>query len=653
MRRWSLVCCVLATLLFATSVSAPAAPQPLRFQFPGYQLRVNPERLGLTVLRGEEPVLRTARDAFTFGDGAVATRVRSVHRGDRFIEIEADSTAGKTVLLRLEPKPDRVELRWSLPGEPAGERATHFELAASGHWYGGGETSEGKPQPFPWSAGKVDEPDFSPASYMMQEPYWYTSKSLGLYVRTPQPMRVRFDKGRANLAVTNTEAFTGTVFIERDRRAVYEDYIGEVGKVEKSDAKPFEYAKPGWNSWAQYYRNIDQRKVLDWTKQLREAGVDGHTIQLDDKWESNYGNLTFDQRTFPNPKAMVDRIHEQGYKFGVWTTFWVNLDSKNYAYARDHGYLVGAKNDPSKPCTVSWWNGKAGIIDLTNKQARDWYTGNLRGLMQRYGIDGFKFDTRFFDDSCAPAKGHTPRDYQRIGADMTDEFDQQGVGIRTHWGNQRYGFVTRAVDADASWDGLRTSLRRSMAISMNGYPFVETDMIGGSNSMPPPSGPLLVRWAQAAALMPLMYGSTSPVSTVDTTTGKPVRYPPETAKGYAEAVRLHEKLSGYIQRQVNESVRTGDPIMRPVFFDFAKDHRFDKVDDEWMLGPALLAAPMIEPGDQREVTLPEGLWYDPNTKRVLRGGTVLRGYSVPAERTPMFVRLGAPGSAELLRALRG
>ncbi|AHH99312.1 glycoside hydrolase family 31 protein [Kutzneria albida] len=617
---------------------------------PGYQLRISTARLGLTAQRGGEPLLRTAPDAFTYGAG-VATAVRSVQvRGDSVVA-EADSSTGRAVTLVLTPRADRFDLLWSVAGEPPGDRAAHFELAASGQWYGGGETSEGKEQPYPLSAGTVNEPEFSPASYMMQEPYFYTSKSIGLYVRTAQPMKVALAQGRADLTVTGANEFSSTVFVESSRRAVYEDYIGEVGKPAKSDATDEEYRRPLWNSWAQDYRDITQDKILQWAGELKAAGVAGHTIQLDDKWESNYGNMTFDATTFPDPKKMVDTIHGMGQKFGLWTTFWVNLDSKNYAYARDHGYLVRAKGDSTKPCTVTWWNGTAGIIDLANKAARDWYTGNLRALMSQYGVDGFKFDTRFFDDRCATSDGLTPQDYQRLGADMTDQFDQQGVGIRTHWGNQRYGFVIRAVDADTTWTGLRTSLRRSMAISANGYPFVETDMIGGSNSMPPPSREVLVRWAQAASLMPLMYSSTSPVRTVDTTTGKPVTYPADTARVYAQAVRTHEKLAPYLLDQVHTAVAEGTPIMRPVFFDFPADHRFDAVDDEWMLGPALLAAPMITEGSARDITLPEGLWYDPNRGQVLFGGRVLHDYPVPLDTTPMFVRLGAPGAVGLIGAL--
>ncbi|WP_279581913.1 TIM-barrel domain-containing protein [Fodinicola feengrottensis] len=329
-------------------------------------------------------------------------------------------------------------------------RTVSYQLSSAGHWYGGGETSEGAAQPYPLDAGQVSEPDFSPASYLMMEPYWYTSSSVGNYVRTASPMDVQINKsasGLGDFTIKSTDSYASTVFVESTPSAVYQDYVEVVGKPSKSDATPAEIAQPLWNSWAQFYTAIDQNKVLDWAGKLHAAGLGGHTIQLDDKWESNYGNLTFDPKTFPNPKAMSDQIHSMGYHFGLWTTLWINLDSANYAYAKDHGYLLAAAADSTKPCTVTWWNGTAGIIDLGKPAARDWYTGNLHQLMSTYGVDGFKFDTRFFDDSCAPAAGVQAGDYQRLGAEMADGFDLQGAGVRVHWGNQKYGFVIRAVDA--------------------------------------------------------------------------------------------------------------------------------------------------------------------------------------------------------------
>ncbi|KKD02044.1 TIM-barrel domain-containing protein, partial [Streptomyces sp. WM6386] len=130
---------------------------------------------------------------------------------------------------------------------------------------------------------------------------------------------------------------------------------------------------------------------------------------------SNYGNLTWDPKTFPDPKGLSQKIHDMGFDFGIWVTLWINLDSDNYQYAVDHDYLLKDAKDTSKPCEVTWWNGQAGIIDLANPDAKAWYEGNLKTLMDTYDIDGLKFDTRFFDEKCAPREGHQATDYQKLG----------------------------------------------------------------------------------------------------------------------------------------------------------------------------------------------------------------------------------------------
>ena len=647
---WGIVGILLAGATPAAAAQQASVLIPRSGDAPGYQLRITTARLGISVSRDGEQVLRTAPDAFTFA-GGVATRVRSVVKQGDTLVAEADSTAGKPVTLRLTPKADRFELSWSVGGETPGDRATHFDLATSGHWYGGGETSEGKTQPYPLSAGVVDEPEFSPASYMMQEPYFSTSKSVGVFVRTAQPMKVALANGRADLAVTGSAEFSGTVFVESSRRAVYDDYIGEVGKPQKSDATDAEYASPLWNSWAQYYRNIDQDKVVAWARDLKAAHVAGHTVQLDDKWESNYGNLTFDAKTFPDPKKLVDDIHGMGQKFGLWTTFWINLDSANYAYARDHGYLLRAKTG-AEPCTVKWWNGTAGIIDLGNPQARDWYTGNLRALMANYGVDGFKFDTRFFDDSCATSNGLTPQDYQRLGARHDRRVRPAGrrhphalghpaLRLRDPGGGRGH-HLGRPPHVRPPGLG---HLHRRLPLRRDGH----DRRLQQRTAAHPGSAGALGAGGVADAADVLLDVAGGHRRHHDRAAGD--LRPAGTAERYADAVRTHAKLAGYLKTQVNQAVADGTPIMRPVFFDFPRDHRFDTIDDEWLLGPALLAAPMISAGTSRDVVLPAGLWFDPHTKRVELGGRTLHGYAAPLDVTPMFVRLGAPGAAGLVAAL--
>ncbi|MDX2521190.1 glycoside hydrolase family 31 protein [Streptomyces stelliscabiei] len=648
------------------TLSVPAAGKA-----PGYTVDVSTDGdLTLTTGRAGAPVLATAggdTGGLRFRSGGAwqhATDVTAWSWKNGVLTLTADTTLdGAGIEARLTPAADRYQLDWNVEGVEPDRLGLAYDLASAGHWYGHGEaeTPQGGPgtdQPWPLDSGEVEHPAFSPASYHMIDPFWYTSSSTGLRVDTGNVMDVAINEGKDGLGrfdVRSADAYKATVFVESTPLEVYRDYVGIVGKPAKSDATYEQYAKPVWNSWAQFYTHIDQEKLLDYATDLKDDGLDGHALQLDDKWESNYGNLTFDAKAYPDPKAMSKKIHDLGFDFGLWTTLWINLDSDNYQFAVDKGYLLGDAADPAKPCTVTWWNGTAGIIDLANPEARAWYTGRVKSLMSDYDIDGLKFDTRFFDDKCAPRDGYEPTDYQRLGTELADEFDLQGVGIRVHWDStaHRAGFVTRQVDKGTGWDSVRASVTQNLAISTIGYPFVTTDMIGGSGGQPAPDKEVLIRSAQVASLMPLMYSSTSPVDTIDVTTGQKVVYDQETIDLYRAAVKRHERLAPYIWDQVQQSLRTGDPIVRPLFFDFPKDKASYTVPDEWMLGPAVLAAPQVADRATRTVHLPPGTWYDVNQGTVIRGPKDLKGYGAPLGVAPAFVNLKAKGADKALRALRG
>ncbi|WP_249416445.1 glycoside hydrolase family 31 protein [Streptomyces sp. TS71-3] len=636
---------------------------------PGYTVRVDREDFTLTTRRAGATVLKSATGdtgGLRFrsqGTWQHATKVTGWTFEGGVLTITAATTLdGATVQARLTPEADRYQLDWDVKGGGPDQLGLAYDLSSAGHWYGHGETETpaggpGTDQPWPLDAGEVEDANFGPASYAMVDPFWYTSRSTGLRVDTGHIMDVAVNEGGKDgigrFTVDSPDTYRATVFVESTPLDVYRDYIGIVGAPTKSDATYEQYTKPLWNSWAQFYTHVDQAKLLDYATGLKANGLDGHTIQLDDKWESNYGNLTFDPTAYPDPLAMSQKIHDMGFDFGLWVTLWINLDSENHAEAADKGYLLMDAKDTSKPCEVTWWNGTAGIVDLANPDARAWYEGKLKTLMSTYHVDGLKFDTRFFDEKCAPHDGYTATDYQRLGTELADQFDLQGAGIRVHWTDTAHkaGFVTRQVDKGTGWDSLKASVTQNLAISTIGYPFLESDMIGGSLSQPPPSKEVLVRWAQSASLMPLMYGSTSPVDTVDVTTGQKVDYDQETADLYRAAIQRHEKLAPYIWDQVQNTLKTGDPIMRPLFFDFPGDQQSYTVTDEWMLGPAVLAAPALAAGATRTVHLPPGTWYDVNRHTVIRGPKTLEAYPAPLGVTPTFVNLTAKGAAKAIKAL--
>ncbi|WP_394821255.1 glycoside hydrolase family 31 protein [Pendulispora albinea] len=641
---------------------------------PPYEVEIRRSPFQIITRRGGQTVLQTtsvgpaAIDLDTASGVVGTTDVRNViwHGGTLAIDVATtDPTRSVRVVLTPEARGYRLTARVS--GERPSAMALHYDMPISGHWYGHGETKTDKGGPYKEQVWPLDgvgalggrplDKAFGPASYNMVEPFWFTQTAAGFTVNTARLMTVSMGAARekvADFAVHDSESIESSVFVGRTPRDVFGGYLEIAGKPASSDATDLQYEKVVWNSWAQFYASVTQKDFLDWAQKIHEAKIPSHTFSLDDGWMSHYGDFTWNEK-FPDPKAMVDRIHAMGYRFGIWVTLWINLDADNYRFAADRGYLLKSKDDPRTPCTVTWWNGKAGIVDLANPQAREWYLGQLQGLRTNLGVDGFKFDTRFFDERCAP---YTPEltmfDYQRLGADMAQQFDLQGMGIRTHWtGAQRDGFVIRQIDKGTGWDALQSAVTQNLALATVGYPFLTTDMIGGSLDQPAPSKQVLVRWAQVAAAMPLMYASTSPRGVRDPVSGRWVPYDEETVRLYRQAVRLHGLLTPYILKQRDRAIEAGEPIVKPLFFDFPSDAASYDLTDEWLLGDSVLAAPVVTDSLQRDVHLPEGKWFDVARGREVRGPTDLRAYPADLGTLPLFVRLGTAEGAELARALKG
>lgn len=642
--------------------------EPAHKGSPAYTIKVKTHPLQITTSRGGSTVLATTSAqstsastsplTFTAGGSTYAATEVTASRwaGGRLTLTLATTDPGYHITYNLTPHAGQYQVAWSVTGPQAGSVDTvgeNYQLSSAGYWYGQGLTTtpQGGPindQPWPLNAGDVDNQAMGPSSHDRNNPFWYTSSSTGLWVDTNNDMNVRINHGQNGLGsfvVTASNTYANTVFVESTPRSVYSDYVAITGTPRDVDDPTSYFATPTWNSWAQFHTSVTEASFLAYAHALAANHIPGHAIQIDDGWTSNYGDYTFDPTKFPTPKAMSDEIHSLGFDLGLWMTMWINKGTANYEYAKDHGYFFMSKADPSQVCLVPWWNGEqgAGIVDLANPDARAWFSGIMHNLMSTYGVDGFKFDTRFYDPSCAPDAGYTTRDYLELAHQFANDFDMEGLGLTAAWtGTQTYGFAMRDNDKGTDWHSFQAALAQVLALTTVGYPFVETDMIGGSSGSTPPTKDVLIRWAQAAALMPLEYASTSPVN-----------YDQQTIDLYRSAMTLHEKLTPYILEQLPRAVRSGEPVMKPIFFDFPDDKASYTLSDEWLLGDSLLAAPVDSDTTVRDVNVPAGQWFDVTNHRVVHGPTTLHAYGASLAQVPMFVRLGTPDTGMLMSALNG
>ncbi|MDT6987406.1 glycoside hydrolase family 31 protein [Streptomyces lusitanus] len=204
---------------------------------------------------------------------------------------------------------------------------------------------------------------------------------------------------------------------------------------------------------------------------------------------------------------------------------------------------------------------------------------------------------------------------------------------RSGWaGSQRYGGVWSGEGA-AGWPGLRASLALVLGLGLCGVPFSGPDVVGGDGRDGSPE--LYVRRLQLAAHLPLLR------TTAQGAEGGLWEHGAEVLGHARVALGERRRLLPYFVTLAHLARRTGAPMVRPVWWAAPEERALRDCEDAFLLGDALLVAPVLEPGAvRREVRLPRGRWYDTATGRAYEGPAKVL-VDAPLERIPVFARAGA------------
>lgn len=481
-------------------------------------------------------------------------------------------------------------------------------------WWGG-FTAQGSLMPF---VKPTAEFDFGSQNFNNQSAPFFVS-NYGRYIYGETPFKWQFDGDEFLIDGADVE-------VARVGKNLREAFVVASNKHFKaSGVMPpaifFERAQ--WNTWIELLYDQNQTGIENYAWSVVKNGFKPGVLMIDDNWQRYYGNFDFRAEKFPDPKGMIDKLHELGFKVMVWVCPFVSADSPEYRELAKNGYLLCDKGTKT-PRMVRWWNGVSAVYDLQNRDAVAHLEGGLRAAQQKYGIDGFKFDAgdvQFYD---ADLKNGQTVAWQELA--LKFPFNE----LRTAWGGGGQAAVQRLGDKDYSWGALRQLIPDMVAGSMLGYPYLCPDMIGGGQygsfegvDRSKLDQTLIVRWAQASALMPMMQFSVAPWKVLDV----------ENLKLVKQAAELHEKFAPYILTFAGEASHSGEPIVRPLEYQFPKQG-FSDCDDQFMLGSKYLVAPILNADGSRTVRLPRGTWTDDTGKR-FRGPLVV-SINAPLSRLPYF-----------------
>ena len=230
---------------------------------------------------------------------------------------------------------------------------------------------------------------------------------------------------------------------------------------------------------------------------------------------------------------------------------------------------------------------------------------------------------------------------------------------------QRSGWTGSAPCAQVVWggdpttafgfDGLRSALTQALSAGLSGISVWGSDVGGffaiGDRALSPE---LLARWVQLGAVSGVMRTQANGVAVP--AKPRPQVIDPDQIGNWRRYAKLRTQLYPYLVAAQRAYRRSGVPLMRHLALTEPGDKRAAATEDAFMLGPDLLAAPVLDEGAVRRTAyLPRGRWVDVwrsaayeeddgalrlGKARVLRGR---REATVPAplDELPLFARAGA------------
>ncbi|MEP6704164.1 MAG: TIM-barrel domain-containing protein, partial [Acidobacteriota bacterium] len=338
-----------------------------------------------------------------------------------------------------------------------------------------------------------------------------------------------------------------------------------------------------------------------------------------------------------------------------------------YAEGKRLGMFV--KNPDGSELNRNVWPQGSAFPDFTDPRVREWFGSQFKVHIEE-GIAGFWNDMNepgvfLTDKTSKPDTFHHPdktfpydtphagdglagthRRYHNVfGMQMARSTFEAVKKLRPEKrpfvltragfaGIQRFAAVWTG-DNYASWDQLALSIPMLTNLSVSGVPFVGCD-VGGFNDRP--SGELYTRWLQAAVLTPFLRSHS--VSWAGNK--EPWEFGDEFTAINRASIELRYKFLPYLYTLFYEQEPTGQPVMRPLWYEFPDDKLTYLIGDEYMVGSDLLVAPVVKEGMRtREIYLPAGAaWIDWWTGERMDGG---KQYTVkaPLDRLPLYVRAGA------------
>lgn len=513
-----------------------------------------------------------------------------------------------------------------------------------------------------WDMWNTDEPEHLPSRdpLYVSVPFAIIGASAGWYgLFVDVPGRQYWDTGfseggtiRVDVEDEYVDAYLFTAPNPRELLAKYTRLTG-------SQPLPPRWALGFHQSRYSYF---PEDRVEELACSFREHGLPADVIHLDIDYMESYKIFTWNGKRFPDPAELARKLEARGFRLITIVDPGIKIEDGYHMYdeGTEKGYFCRLPDGRVYEGAV--WPGPAVYPDFSREEVRRWWAEKHEHLLGR-GIDGiwndmnepadFTGDELHRPDFTVPNRLVAENDGEPVDFRRFHNLYANGMNIATreafrtkrpedrgfvlsrsgYAGVQRYAAVWTG-DNCSWWEHLAAAVPMLLGLNLSGVPFVGTD-VGGFQENASPE--LYARWIAFSAFTPFFRAH----SADDTLPHEPWSFGGKVLDIARHYLRLRYALLPYIYTAFEESARSGEPLMKPLFFEWPEAERLRRVGDSYLFGSALLAAPVTGPDCVvRHLYLPPGGWYDFWDDVYFEGEQDVLA-PAPLERLPLFVRAGS------------
>lgn len=478
-------------------------------------------------------------------------------------------------------------------------------------------------------------------------PYYLDARGFGVLVRTDHRVHVDLcgaDTDVAWLEVIDDAPLELVVFHGPTPKDVIRQLSDEVGRP----ASPPDWAYELWIG-AQGGRDA----VLAEADALEAAGIPARALWVQD-WTGQRPNVgggwgvqyrwREDEAYYPDLAGMIATLAARGYRFLAYANPFVDPNLEHYDEMSASGFLI--RDATGESYLHSAPNGGASHPELSDLAARGYVRSELQRMVTDLGIDGWMADFgEWVPLDVVPADGSEPVAYHNrypvlwhgVNREAMEAARPDGDWVlfaRSGWtGVHAVSMIHWVGDQEATWDphdGLPTVVTAMLNLGLSGIPYVTHDIAGFSGG--PSTKELFQRWTELGAFTPIM--RTHEGNNKDENWSWETDA--ETTEHFRRFARVHEALVPEIRGFAQEAASSSVPIVRHLMLEFPSDAMSRTIDDQFMLGDALLVAPVVVEGaEKRSVYLPPGTWFHVWTGTAYEGGNTVE-VDAPIGSPPVF-----------------